>query len=135
MIPTIFPSTWIRGPWFDTAFLAFPWLPVFAFFMISNPVKGFENRDLLFTLVLFLISAFEFTHRKYTYFVAFGDREIFRRRPRDFIATPIIIFTLVSIFYLALPESLRPIGLTIAALWNIWHVLMQRYGMLRIYAS
>jgi hypothetical protein len=127
-------SRWILHPWLDPLLLAFPWLPVYLFAtlvldeqQLASPVLD-EAR--LFLLVLF---AANFAHRNYTYLLVFGDRRTFGERPRTFIAILAFAFALGVAGSFGLVPGLMPLLLAVIVVWNLQHVVMQRYGFLRVY--
>ena len=60
---------------------------------------------------------------------AYGDRDLFKRYKSRFIVAPIL---LLAICIPAMMANLQAVVL-VAAVWGIWHALMQTYGFLRIY--
>jgi hypothetical protein len=81
-------------------------------------------------------------HRHYTFVLVYGDRDTFRRRARDFVLAPLLVFAVVGAV-----AACRGVGgdrgrgrapggpCSSVGVWNVWHTLMQRYGILRIYAG
>jgi hypothetical protein len=98
-----------------------------------------------------------FVHRHYTLGYAYLDGEIFARHRRRFICAPLILGAALlatpvllkanvpsgalSIGGLRWPDVDFPLKVLIttvvfgAGLWNIWHTLAQKYGILRIYTA
>ena len=127
-------SRWILHPWLDPVLLAFPWLPVYLFAtlvlgeqQLASPVLD-ESR--LFLLVLF---AANFTHRNYTYLLVFGDRQTLAQRPLTFLLILGCAVVLAAAGSFELVPGLMPVLLLVIAVWNLQHVVMQRYGFLRVY--
>lgn len=128
-------SRWILHPWLDALLIAWPWVPVYLVAtlvlgtqQIASPVLGEAQ---LFLLVLF---AANFAHRNYTYLLVFGDRRTFRERPRTFVAILAVVAALAAAGSFGLVPGLMPLLLAVIVVWNLQHVVMQRYGFLRVYA-
>ncbi len=77
----------------------------------------------------FLLAFFTFGHHLPGFLRAYGDEDLFRRHRLAFVAAPPIVFLLA--FELA-RWNLHGL-LFVVFTWDIWHVLMQQYGFLRIY--
>lgn len=77
----------------------------------------------------FLLAFFTFGHHLPGFLRAYGDRELFAQHRWRFLLAPPIVFTL------ALWCARRDLHglLFLVFTWDIWHVLMQQYGFLRIY--
>jgi hypothetical protein len=143
---------WHVSPAIDMAAYHFSWLWVLLPLAIAGPAFP-EDYFALYLATL----AFGFVHRHYTLGYVYLDREIFQRHRRRFVVMPL----LMAAGLLATPYLLRasiPVGAwsmgdfswpradfrlkiiltTIvfgAGLWNIWHTLSQKYGILRIYSA
>jgi hypothetical protein len=98
-----------------------------------------------------------FVHRHYTLGYVYLDREIFARHRRRFICAPLILGAALLATPVLLKASVPSGALSIgglrwpgvdfplkvlitavvfgAGLWNIWHTLAQKYGILRIYSA
>ncbi len=143
---------WHVSPAIDMAAYHFSWLWVLLPLAIAGP--AFPNDYIpLYIAVL----AFGFVHRHYTLGYVYLDREIFQRHRRRFVLAPVIVGAgLLATPYLlqaSVPASAWSVGdfnwpnadfrlkvflTTIvfgAGLWNIWHTMAQKYGILRIYAA
>lgn len=127
-------SRWILHPWLDVLLLAWPWVPVYLVAralgaqQLAAPALGDAQ---LFLLVLF---AANFAHRNYTYLLVLGDRRTFRERPRAFVAVLAGAAALAAAGSFGLVPGLMPLLLAVIVVWNLQHVVMQRYGFLRLYA-
>jgi hypothetical protein len=104
-----------------------------------------------------VVLTFGFVHRHYTLGYAYLDGEIFARYRRRFIWAPLILGAgflatpflvraslpsgALSFGGLHWPDGEIPLEVLIttvvfgAGLWNIWHTLAQKYGILRIYSA
>ena len=80
-------------------------------------------------LAVLLLTFFTFGHHLPGFIRAYGDRELFQRFRHRFLLAPPAIFLMVLWFDL---RSLHGLLIFISA-WDIWHVLMQHYGFMRIY--
>jgi tetratricopeptide (TPR) repeat protein len=116
-------STWILSPIWDwTLFIGAPLICIAAFVPLRS-IWGSEN------LSLFLLAFFTFGHHLPGFIRAYGDRELFTRyRWRFLLAPPVILAT--TLWFSA--RDLHGL-LFLVFTWDIWHVLMQHYGFMRIY--
>jgi hypothetical protein len=130
----------------------FSWLWVLVPLIFAGP--KFPGDYLPLFVVVITIG---FVHRHYTLGYAYLDGEIFARHRKRFIRTPVILGVAflatpillknsvpsgaLSIEGLQWPDGDLPLKLLIttvvfgAGVWNIWHTLAQKYGILRIYSS
>lgn len=138
-------SAWLRAPWWDLACLGFCWVPFYLWVVWGLGLDGRWGADAdtsraLGTATLAAL-AMTYVHRHYTFLLVYGDRGTFSRRARDFILAPILTFALVgamrglSHFKLIPGVSTWMVVLVVIGAWNIWHTVMQRYGILRAYAG
>ena len=128
---------WLRSALYDLTFFAFPWIPflfVIAYGLDWQGDFSLANNKETFKLVATFLFALNFTHRNYTYFVTYGDRSAFLTRKHLFIGTPFVVFaTVLTVYYIRHPYYLG-IMLSLLAMWNLWHTIMQRHGIFRGYA-
>jgi hypothetical protein len=117
-------NPWLRGPVWDTALLSFVWVPYYAFIALA---RG----DVLVEAALFH-AAVTFVHRQYVFVMVYGDRERFAQR-RAFAYAPLVFVPLLAMLVLA-PGWAIWILLADRA-WSVWHSVMQKYGIWRIYAA
>ncbi len=80
-------------------------------------------------IALFVFAFGQIGHQLPGLMRAYGDRELFRRHKLRFIIAPLALLAVSGLF---IGWNLHGLVL-IAAVWGIWHALMQTYGMLRIY--
>ena len=117
------PEQWIHGPRADLA-LTLLWVPfsVAAAVTIAHP--GALAAVVATTLLISLI------HQPLTLGLIYGDPAQFALAKRVFTIFPVAI---LGAIVLGRTISLTLVGV-IAGLWNSEHTLMQRYGVVRIYA-
>jgi hypothetical protein len=133
-------SPWIRGPLWDLGLLSFAWVPFFVLFVfwmhLGDAGTPIGRRPEFATAVLIDLGLI-FAHRHYVILMVFGDRRTFDSRPRAFVAAGALILLATIVAYL-LWDIAPLVWQTVFALqiaWNIWHTIMQRYGIGRIYAG
>ena len=78
---------------------------------------------------VFLLAFFTFGHHFPGFVRTYGDRELFARYRLRFLLAPPLIFATALWFDL---KDLHGLVIFVSA-WDIWHVLMQHYGFMRIY--
>jgi len=78
---------------------------------------------------IFLLAFFTFGHHFPGFIRTYGDRELFARYRLRFLLAPPLIFATALWFDL---KDLHGLIIFVSA-WDIWHVLMQHYGFMRIY--
>ena len=118
-------SGWIVSPVVDSLlFIGAPLVVMGAFL----PMRAFFTSQ---QIAIFLLAFFTFGHHLPGFMRAYGDRELFARYRTRFLLAPPLIFATALWF-----DSRNLHGLLIfVAMWDIWHVLMQHYGFMRIYDS
>ncbi len=141
---------WHVSPAIDMAAYHFSWLWVLLPLLVAGP--KFPGDYLPIFVIVLTIG---FVHRHYTLGYVYLDGEIFARHRTRFICTPLILGAALlatpvlvkavlpadtlSIGGLRWPEVdlrlkvLIPAVVFGAGVWNIWHTLAQKYGILRIY--
>jgi hypothetical protein len=130
-------SPWLRNAVYDLCFFVFPWVPFLLLVVFGLEWHGdfglAQNRDNFKLIVSFLFSL-NFAHRNYTYVVTYSDKNVFRTRKTLFMLSPLLVFTSIfAVYYFRHPVFVQLL-VTCLALWNLWHNIMQRYGLLRGYA-
>jgi len=147
-------STWLRHPAFDLGLLAFAWVP---FYLWAAFWLGLGRADLggtalpaaehkqAFVLAVVVALGITYVHRHYTLFVVYGDPSTFATRARAFLVAPLLVFAAVIAARLTKGIELGTFAglkmspwmaiLFVSGTWNVWHVVQQRYGILRIYAG
>jgi tetratricopeptide (TPR) repeat protein len=117
------PSGWILSPFWDTVlFIGAPVTCILALFPLR---RYWHPQEYSFLLLAF----FTFGHHLPGFIRAYGDRELFRRYRLRFLLAPPLIFLTTLWFD---QRGLHGLVIFIFA-WDIWHVLMQHYGFMRIY--
>jgi len=141
---------WIRNAWWDLGCLAFCWLPFYVWAVFGLGLDGSwaaKSQQVSLAWATAVALAATYVHRHYTFVLVYGDRDTFRVRARDFVLAPLVVFAVVGVgrgVHGALrgdPEwawfgagTWQTVMITVGV-WNVWHTLMQRYGILRIYAG
>lgn len=147
--PPAAPSrAWLRNACWDLGCLAFCWLPFYFWAVFGLGLDGSWAAPQKHGLVLATAVALATTyvHRHYTFVLVYGDRGTFQLRARDFVVAPLLVFAAVAacrgLYGASRGESWAWLGtgawwavLIAVGVWNVWHTLMQRYGILRIYAG
>jgi Flp pilus assembly protein TadD len=113
---------WIFSPAYDATFILFtPALILLVFF--AAQYGAWMDGLLAFGLALAM------GHYLPGVLRAYGDRALFRRFRTRLIAAPLFLITLTTWFAY---RNLHAV-LLLAALWGMWHWMMQSYGFARIY--
>lgn len=143
---------WHVSPAIDMAAYHFSWLWMLVPLLLAGP----EFPDAYFPLYVAVLT-FGFVHRHYTLGYAYLDAEIFARHRTRFIWVPLVLAAgLLATPYLlraSIPSGALTLGefhwpesefrlkiiitsiLFAAGVWNIWHTMTQKYGILRIYTA
>jgi len=143
---------WLRNPLYDVLLLAFCWVPVYLWVVFGlglggaaiglEPLHRAEAGEAL-ALATMVVLGLTWIHRHYTFVLVYGDRATFGQRSWAYVLSPLIVFG-TAVFLLTLEgqiqlfgASVRPFSLMLVAggVWNIWHTIQQRYGILRAYAG
>ncbi len=135
-------TAWLRAPWWVLGFLGFCWVPFYLWVVHGLGLDGLGTKATpALALATVVALAITYVHRHYTFVLVYGDRGTFSRRAREFIAAPILVFALLGLMRafrgVDLIAGISPwmVVLVVVGIWNIWHTVMQRYGILRIYAG
>ena len=141
------------GPWFDSACIAWAWLPYYLFVVFVLGLDGEWSRggrdgngtEPGLGLAMLVAFGLSYIHRHYTFLLVYGDREIFHQRLRAYTLTPAVLFVALALVLrvqgdvrvqlFGLKLSPWMLVLVVTGSWNVWHTLMQRHGISRIYAS
>jgi hypothetical protein len=143
---------WHVSPAIDMAAYHFSWMWILLPLVLAGPNYP-DDYVPLYVAVL----TFGFIHRHYTLGYVYLDPEIFARHRGRFVwvplllgagllSTPYLLYGSIPSDWLAIGDfswpsadfRLKIIVTTIifgAGLWNIWHTLSQKYGILRIYTA
>ena len=118
-------SGWILSPlWDSLLFIGAP-VVVIAVFL---PLRNFISSE---QIAILSLAFFTFGHHFPTFLRSYGDVELFERFKTRFLLAPPLLFAAALWFS---SRDLHGLLLFVAA-WDIWHVLMQHYGFMRIYDS
>lgn len=144
---------WLVGPWFDSIGIAWAWVPFYVFVVWGLGLDGEWSRggrdgngtEPGLGLALLLALGISYIHRHYTFLLVYGDRETFAQRLRAYTLVPAALFVGLALTHRlqgdyqieAFGQHLRPwmLVLIVTGTWNIWHTIMQRHGLTRIYAG
>ncbi len=135
---TACPRAWLRSPAWDICLLGFCWVPFYVWAVFGLGVDGSwaagkaPQASLAWATTVAL--AITYVHRHYTFLLVYGDREAFRQRARDFVLAPLLVVAAVGLCRGAGGMTWKVL-LVVVGLWNVWHTVMQRFGILRIYAG
>ncbi len=126
---------WLRGPIWDVSLMAFGWVPFYLWVALYplEDASGAATRGLVVALVIAL--ALNFLHRHYVLLLVYGDRAVYGERPRAYVAAPFVAFAVVATLVLSGLPAGKEALLAVLGTWNVWHVIQQRYGLLRAYAA
>ncbi len=114
---------WIISPSADLLF--FVGTPLLCLVPMMALRTVFDSQTILF----FIMSFFAMGHHLPGFMRAYGDPELFATFKEKFLVAPIIVLFVVA---LAQFNSLHGLFLMVL-LWEIWHLFMQHYGIMRIY--
>lgn len=144
------PSGWLRGPAFDIALLALPWVLFYVWIVGGlglgragvglDALPAAKEKDAL-ALATLAALGITYIHRHYTLIVVYGDPATFRSMARRFLAAPVVLLCVSAVARLTSDDmraaAISPWGilLVLVGAWNIWHTIQQRYGILRIYGA
>lgn len=121
----------IISPRGDLWFIAFGWLifPVIYF----STIPFWDDRQ-VFKVLLLVTLTINFMHRNITLLFAYGDPDEFLYRRWRYILLPVFCAILAgSILYFS-PGNFKFLA-TISVVWTIYHTVMQKVGLLRIYTK
>jgi len=143
---------WHVSPAIDMAAYHFSWLWILVPLLLAGPSFPGDYFP-LYVAVL----TFGFVHRHYTLGYAYLDAEVFARHRARFIWVPVVLGAMLLATPFLLRARIPAEALTIGAfrwpddafrlkpavtavifaagVWNIWHTLAQKYGILRIYTA
>lgn len=144
---------WLIGPWFDSICIAWAWVPFYVFVVFGLGLDGEWSRggrdgngtEPGLGLALLLALGISYVHRHYTFLLVYGDREIYRQRLRAYTLIPAALFVGFALLlrfqgdarFELFGQQMRPwmLVLIVTGTWNVWHTIMQRHGISRIYAG
>ncbi len=129
--PRRFPVTWAFGARPDLV-IALSWIPVWLAARVALGGGSATAAHRLHTWVA-LALLMSFLHQPLTFGIVYGDARQLAERRRFFLLAPVAAATVVGVAVSGSP-ALFSIMVTVGALWNLVHILQQRYGLSRIYA-
>ncbi|MBX7079163.1 MAG: hypothetical protein K1X88_08270 [Nannocystaceae bacterium] len=142
-------SGWLRGPAWDTAVLAYGWVPFYLWAVLGlglgrdgfglAPLSRTAGSAALATATVVAL-AITYVHRHYTFLLVYGDRQTWAGRVGAYVWAPLAVIAAVALARASASVQLLGISpwlvvLFITGVWNVWHTLQQRYGIGRIYAA
>lgn len=145
---------WLRSWWWDLSFLAFCWLPFYAWVVFGlglgaeawglKPLSA-QNAHGALALATTVALGTTYVHRHYTLLLVYGDRTVFAARAKHYVAAPLVMLAFIAAARWGKQQTLLEFGpfsisswnliVVIGTLWNIWHTMQQRYGILRAYGG
>jgi hypothetical protein len=141
-------SRWLVGPVFDSICVAWAWVPFYVFVALVLGIDGEwsgEGTEPGLGLAILLALGISYVHRHYTFLLVYGDAPTFAARVRAYTLVPAALFVGLAAVLLLQGDArvqlfgnkLRPwmLVLIVTGAWNIWHTIMQRHGITRIYAG
>jgi hypothetical protein len=117
------PEGWIKGPIPDAA-LALSWVP-FAVAAHFTEVAGGASLRVLFGWVMFI----SFVHQPLTLPLVYASPWRLATHRRLFLWFPVVAVLVIA---MAVQVSLTLVAV-VGGIWNAEHILMQRYGLTRLY--
>ena len=126
---------WLRGPLWDISCLALGWVPFYLWLLGTPLTRPGQEAGPSLAVALIIALGLNFLHRHYVFLLVYGDRASFGERPRAYVAAPVLAFVIVATSLLcSLPNGKEALLVALGS-WNVWHVMQQRYGLLRAYAA
>ncbi len=122
-LPATRTSGWIISPPVDLALLVLTPLAIVPLMAVAAAWLAPE------TIFLFVVAFASIGHHLPGFMRAYGDRELFRRFQWRFLLAPPLVFLLALAFTL---NNLHGLELVLM-LWATWHIMMQTFGLMRIY--
>ena len=136
-MPTRNPG-WLRGPLWDVGLLAFGWLPFYAWVAVATLGTSHWGSDegQGFAAAVAVALALNFAHRQYVLVLVYGDPEAIAERPlrlRDRSGDRFCGRRRCALVH-DVPVAQTAVLVALGT-WNVWHVIQQRYGFMRVYAG
>lgn len=127
-------TPWHVGPLVDAVAYHWSWL------LALLPVLLIGGPETHWWPILVFVLGVNFSHRLLTLPYVYFDSAVFRTHPWRFTIFPLLMVLCIALCPWI--EGQGPAGRTVigacagvSAAWNLWHVLMQKYGILRMYAA
>lgn len=128
---------WMRSPLWDVGLLALGWAPFYVWVAISSAghESWFGDANSGFATAVAVALTLNFAHRQLVLILVYGDRETVAERPRAYVIAPLLaLFVVFTAFWFEI-RALKTAVLAALGVWNVWHVVQQRYGLMRVYAG
>jgi hypothetical protein len=135
--------TWHISPVIDMAAYHFSWIWVLVPMILASGFLGAPDQIGISLYILALVIGVNLAHRHFGLPYAYFDDEVFRTHRLQLIWFPLVCIALLAATPVLLNQKIAgPIGagtlnaiVFFAVLWNIWHVYMQKFGILRLYMA
>jgi hypothetical protein len=135
--------TWHISPVVDVVAYHFSWIWVLLPMIIASGFLKVPDEYGVGLYILALVIGVNLAHRHFGLPYAYFDGEIFRRYHLQLTRFPLICLLLLAATPLFLNQKIAghfgAVGVNavvfFAVLWNIWHVYMQKFGILRLYMA
>jgi hypothetical protein len=141
----------MRSAAWDVSLVAFGWLPFLAFVVgVLGIGRDWEpagrGPDPVLARATLIALATTYVHRHYTFVLVYGDPQAFVARARAYVLAPLIVFGGTALAVRTHGEVAMQVPglgrvspwfalLIIVGAWNMWHTLMQRHGLHRVYGG
>lgn len=126
------PTRWHLRPWIDALGYHWSWVPPLAILLCFGDRFPVDYR-----FMMIAAWALNFSHQAISLAIVYFDRKVFATERRRFTVLPLVLlfmFVTTAMLWHTHRSWTVPIY-TIAYAWNFWHVYMQKYGILRLYAA
>ena len=93
-------SLWLHNALYDLCLFAFPWIPFLVFVVYGLEWKhdfSYAKNPHTFKYLMVFLFSLNFSHRNYTYFVTYGNRNVYLSRKYLFTIYPLVVFTTVFV--------------------------------------
>lgn len=125
--------TAIAAPYKDQKWIISPAADIFFFIgtpflclVTLLPLRGYFDSH---TIAFYALALFATGHHLPGFMRAYGDPDLFNTFKEKFIVAPLVVLAVVAYAQVA---SLHGLFLMVLV-WEIWHLFMQHYGIMRIY--
>ena len=135
--------TWHISPVVDMVAYHFSWVWILVPMTLASMLARDPDQVGPILYLYALVIGFNLTHRHFGLPYAYFDGEVFRTYRRQLTYFPLAcIGLLVATPILLNPKVVGPIGagsvnaiVLFSVAWNLWHVYMQKFGILRLYMA
>lgn len=134
---------WHISPAIDMAAYHFSWVWVLVPMLIASMLWIFPGYPGVSLNLYALVIGVNLAHRHFGLPYAYFDHEVFHTYQRRLTWFPVICIALLAATPILVDEdSVGTVGvvavtaiLFFSAMWNLWHVFMQKFGILRLYMA